>query len=512
MKKINHPVPLSVLLVIGLGTVAATLTSSCAAPKTESSASQEQIYGPRIGTVLRLAEEAGVKERHMMAAGFISGYFGLTDGQKSQAWLSDSGRSPSVGLDVRKAGEAHQQNFRGQMDLLAKEILQKAERQQPTNDFDWLTVIAQAIVGEFETDPNIQALLVRVVLMELIEANNNGFSAILSDSETYTVPPATDVEKIDLRTLDPGQLRILNGFRFQGDGLADLLVEGNNNAKTGNLRNFGNIPKLVIRLCPSTTLLCFEALRKSATLGAHFLSYKTMNGSRETVQFHDPKYELNWHNEPQKDTVTLVLSGVTGLTRQTTRPDLFDWEDFVSLRGFIRRAAGRLTQEIASENPANVQREFIRNSVLETLGLIDDNAPEPKFNLGPSWDSALFRELLQSESLPKQMSQIKIEQPTHGQLIPGTVIEGVIYPDPESGQIQIFQDSSDLKTEGSSWELVLKRDLDPRSRRFDFSHEIRRMGLTGNQWRALKVVNRKSDGTLLGSRIIRLRVQGVERP
>jgi len=30
--------------------------------------------------------------------------------------------------------------------------------------------------------------------------------------------------------------------------------------------------------------------------------------------------------------------------------------------------------------------------------------------------------------------------------------------------------------------------------------------------RALKVVNRKSDGTLLGARIIRLRMEGIARP
>lgn len=511
MKNSSYPATLTLSLA-GLCGIMATNLSACRGTKSESGPSQEQVYGPRIGTVLRLAGELGVKERHFMAAGYVGGYFGLTDGQKNQQWLADSGRSSSLGLDLRRSAELQQQNFRGQMDLLAKDIQDRAERQQPANDFDWLALIAQAVVGDFESDPNTQALQVRLVLMDLIEANNSGFSASLNDKEVYTLPPAGEDEKIDLRLLDPGQLRLINGFRLQGDGLADLAVEGNPKARSGGLRNFGKIPKLVIRLCPSTTLRCFESMRKTSVSAAHFLSYRALNGTRETVQFHDPKFELNWNEEAQKDTVTLMLAGTTGITRETMRPDLFDWEDYVAMRSFIRRAAGRLTQEIIAENPNAVQREFLRNYVQETLGLIDEKSMQPNFALGPTWDSGLFRELLASDSLPKQLSQVKVEQPTHGQNIAGTVIEGVVYPDSESGQIQIYQDSPEPKADGSAWDLVLKRDVDPRQRRFDFSHEIRRSGLNGNQMRAMKIVNRKADGTLLGSRIVRLRIEGIARP
>jgi hypothetical protein len=237
-----------------------------------------------------------------------------------------------------------------------------------------------------------------------------------------------------------------------------------------------------------------------------------LNGTRETVQFHDPKFELNWQGETLRDTVTLVLSGTTGLTRETSRPDLFDWEDYVSLRSFIRRAGGRLTQDVPADNPYAMQKEFLRSSIQETLGLIDDSSLSPKFALGPTWDSDLFRELLNSETLPKQLSQVKIDQPTQGQTVPGNLIESVVYPDPESGQIQVYQDAAEPRQDGTAWDLILKRDLDPRVRRFDFSHEIRRVGLNGNQMRALKFVSRKADGTLLGSRIVRIRVQGIERP
>jgi hypothetical protein len=207
-----------------------------------------------------------------------------------------------------------------------------------------------------------------------------------------------------------------------------------------------------------------------------------------------------------------MLAGVTGATRESMRQDLFDWEDYVSLRSFIRRAAGRLTQDVATDSPNTLQREFVRQSVVEALGLIDDNSERPNFSLSANWDSELFRELLVGENLPKQISQVKIEQPTSGQSIAGTVIEGVVYPDSESGQIQIYQDSQEPKSDGTGWELVLKRDLDPRQRRFDFTHEIRRPGLNGNQVRALKFVNRRSDGTILGSRVLRLKLEGISRP
>ncbi|NBO38981.1 hypothetical protein EBU99_10405 [bacterium] len=511
MQRTSHLVALPLTILGICGTFAVGL-SGCRSESQPSLPGSEQVYGPRIGTVLRLAGELGVKERHMMAAGYVSGHFGLTEGQKSQQWLFESGRSNSVGLDLRAASDLQQQTFRSQMEFLAREIRARAERQQPSNDFDWLALIAQAVVGEFEPDPNIRALQVRLVLIDLIEANNSGFNAALNDKEVYTLQPAGDDERIDLRLLDPGQLRLLNGFRFQGDGLADLSVEGNAKVRTGILRNPGKLPKLVIRLCPSTTLRCFEALRKTSNLGAHFLSYRGLNGTRETIQLHDSKFELNWHEEAQKDVVTLMLSGVTGVTRESMRPDLFDWEDYVSLRSFIRRAAGRLTQDIFTDNPNLLQKEFIRTAVQETKGLIDENVGESEFPLGSNWDSELFRELLTSETLPKQLSQLKIEQPSNGQTIAGTVIEGAVYPDSESGQIQIFQDSTDPKSDGSPWDLVLKRDIDPSQRRFDFTHEIRRTGLNGNQMRALKVVNRRVDGSLLGSRIIRLRVGGISRP
>jgi len=511
MKKSNHHGSLTPALAT-ICAAAVLGLSACKDAPTETDPSQEQVYGPRIGTVLRLAGELGVKERHLMAAGYVGGYFGLTDGQKHQAWLGESARSSSLGLDLRRTAELQSLNFRGQMDILAKDIQLRAERQQPLNDFDWLTLIAQAVVGDFEPDPNISAMQIRMVLMELIEAHNSGFSASLNDKEVYTLRPAGDDERIDLRLLDPGQLRLLNGSRFQSDGLADMVVEGNVKARVGGLRAPGKMPKLVLRLCPSTALRCFEAMRKTSTLGAHFLSYRTMNGNRETIQFHDHKQELVWNDEVQKDTITLMIAGMTGITRETLRPDLFDWEDYVALRSFVRRAAGRVTEGLNNDNPIAAQRDFIRTQIAETLGVIDENAQRPNFALGATWDSALFRELLNSELLPKQLSQVKIEQPLHGQSLAGTVIEGVVYPDAESGQIQIYQDASEPNADGSTWDLVLKRDLDPRQRRFDFTHEIRRSGLNGNQMRALKVVNRKSDGTLLGARIIRLRMEGIARP
>jgi hypothetical protein len=498
--------------VLGFTALACLQISACKGETPEPTLSTEQVYGPRIGSVLRLAGEAGIKERQMMATGYVAGYFGLTEGQKSQQWLAESGRTGSVGLDLRASSGLNQAGFREQMNVLVDEIRARAEKRQPASDFDWLALIAESLVGNFETDPNLRSLQVRLVLMDLIEAYNNGFHAALNDKESYTLPAAGDEEKIDLRQLDPGQLRLLNGFRWQSDGLADLAIEGNPKVRSGSSRSAGKVPRLVVRLCPSSALRCFEALRKTSTLGAHFLSYRALNGIRETVQFHDPKHELLWHDEVQKDTVTLMLAGVTGATRESMRQDLFDWEDYVSLRSFVRRAAGRLTQDVATDNPNTLQREFLRQSVVEALGLIDDNSERPNFSLSANWDSELFRELLVGENLPKQISQVKIEQPTSGQSIAGTVIDGVVYPDSESGQIQIYQDSQEPKNDGTGWELVLKRDLDPRQRRFDFTHEIRRPGLNGNQVRALKFVNRRSDGTILGSRVIRLKLEGISRP
>jgi hypothetical protein len=411
------------LTILGLVGCLASGLSGCRDDTKETTPTTEQVYGPRIGTVLRLAGEAGIKQRHLLATGYVGGYFGLTDGQKSQQWLADSGRSSSVGLDIRSGANLGQTNFREQMDTLVREIRTRAERRAPSNEFDWLALIAESIVGDYETDPNLRSLQIRLVLMDLIEAHNNGFNASLNDKESYTLAAAGDDEKIDLRQLDPGQLRMLNGFRFQGDGLADLSVEGNPKVRSGTTRQASKTPRLVIRLCPSTALRCFETMRKTSTLGAHFLSYRGLNGTRETVQFHDPKNELLWHDEVQKDTVTFMITGLTGTTRESMRPDIFDWEDYVSLRNFVRRAAGRFTQEISTDNPNLAQREFLKNSVVETLGLIAENTERPIFALGPTWDSELFRELLFSENLPKQLSQVKIEQPTSGQTVPGTVVE-----------------------------------------------------------------------------------------
>ncbi len=498
------------LNVVGL--VAVTLTASCSEPAAQLAPTAEQMYGQRIGSALRIAGEIGVKERHMMSLGYVGGYFGLTDGQKNQLWLGESGRSASIPMDTRRLQDVSQQSFKSQMDLLAKDIRDRAERLQPTSDFDWLALIAQAVVGDLEEDPNIQALQIRLVLLELIEANNNGFSASLGDTEVYTLPPAADSERIDLRQLDPGQLRLINSFKFQGDGLADLAVSGNAKARSGEQRNSSQLPKLILRLCPSSTLRCFEFLRKTSTMPAHFLSYKTLNGNRETVQFHDPKNTLNWHDTTLPDTVTVMIAGVTGATRSSHRTDLFDWEDYVSLRSFIRRTAGRITQEMNSQSPEQIQKEFLRNHVIETLGMIDEASDRPNFPLSPTWDSVLFRELLSSDLMPKEQSQVEVEQPLTGQVIQGTVIEGVVYPDSESGRIQIYQDKTEPGADGNAWELVLMRDVDPKLRRFDFIHEIRRTGINGNKMRALKFVNRRGDGSLLGSRIVKVKVEGLPLP
>ncbi|MEY2987586.1 MAG: hypothetical protein RJB13_1107, partial [Pseudomonadota bacterium] len=97
---------LRTLKLVGLVTV--PLTTSCGEPAAQLAPSAEQMYGQRIGTALRIAGEIGVKERHMMALGYVGGYFGLTDGQKNQLWLSESGRAGSVPLDTRRLQDLSQ--------------------------------------------------------------------------------------------------------------------------------------------------------------------------------------------------------------------------------------------------------------------------------------------------------------------------------------------------------------------------------------------------------------------
>lgn len=525
--------------------------------------------GPKVQIIAQAAQDKGISERILLTAAYVQSNFGQAEGLGGASPVS--GRTPVFGLERSQLGEGESNDLRANAETLAAKIKRMADSRAPRDTFDWLLLTALAIVGDGSSaleasasDANLRDVSVRIVLLGLINAHNAGFAAILPNNEVFVVAPANDDEKIDLKKLDQGQSRYIGNFRFSKDFASDMFVQGNRRAEIedkpggailgrpsrSNTMPVGTpligdnppastsaaapvpgailptlpapvpapapeFPRLVIRWCPASTLACFEHLRQTEESPSHFLAYRGRSGQTEIIQFHDIVKDLKWYDSTQRNTISITVVGLAGQNKDTFKPDWIDWEDYVGLRQTLQSIVQQTGRDLLGKDmDAQLKDpEWLSKNIVEQWpgqpGVGGVPAGKPDFLLPAFWDTQVFRELLAMTSTPRDVSQVRIESPTEGQVFPGNDVYFSIYPDPDTTEIQIYQDVANPQP-GKAWDLIQKIDSDAGVVKFEDTREFRRVGANGSKARAMRIVCRKADGTLLGTRIVRFVVDGIK--
>jgi hypothetical protein len=495
--------------------LAASLLASvgCADGKKKHGVVREE-KGPELGSIASATQGTGVDPRYLVTAAYVQSNFGA-DAARTEASAPEGLREPHFGMALAEQPRGTAPTLEARARVLAGKVKACAAQLAPKSPFDWLLCTAQSIVGEGESDPNVRDFQVRLVLLQLIDAWNNGFAVLVPGSTARdVVPPAPEAQRVDVKSLDAGRGRYVSGFRIDRDLAAEVFVPGNPAAEEG-ARATGNLPRVILRHCPGNALTCFDHFRRSRSTAVHFLAYRTSTGGLEMAQFHDLSKDLTWRGLPQEDAIVIALSGPAGVSIEASRADWYDWEDYVALRrvviDVITKTARALRVDVSkSVRGASYDPRFLGGLVVEALreptgAAVPKGAPA--FTLPSTWDSGLFREILTLGNEPRLFGQIRVDAPTVGQVYEGNKAFFAFYPDTKAAEIQMYQDAPGAA--GAPWDLILKRDYAAEQKRVDYSHEFRRKGVTGTNVRAVKIVSRDAEGRLLASRIVRFALSGI---
>jgi|GEM_PF-680576 len=474
------------------------------------------VQGPREATLKGAASEAGVDPRYLMTAAYVQSNF-ATDLKEKRHNPKDSGRESVFGMPLAEMPAGSPESLGERARILAGRIAAEAKKKAPAGPFDWLLCTAIAIVGGAEKDPNVRDFQVRLVLLQLIDAFNNGFAVTLPEGEHTVAPPASDRERVNVKTLDSGRSRYVTGFRFDRDLAAQVFLPGSAKVVV-DTRAPDQFPRVIVRQCPASAITCLDHFRKTTATGAHFVAYKTARGDLELAQLQELASDVSWYGKPQNDSIVVVLAGASGVATQSHRIDWFDWEDYVALRRVVTDVLTQTARTLKVSTKDWMQADGVSFRPAFLSGAVSEYFVEPKETAGPagaaefllpkSWDTGLFREILGYTGEPRMQSQIRVDSPREGQTFAGFRAYFSFYPDPGAAEIDVFQDRADGKP-GEPWDLIFKQDYSSTTPRFDFNHEFRRTGLTGNAERAVKIVSRAANGKILGSRVVRFVVSGI---
>jgi hypothetical protein len=460
-------------------------------------------YGPKQSAVVAAARTNGVNERALLAAAYVQSNFG--------AELDSVGRIPGAtrispfGLQSNSGAATAPDDLTANASAVAKSMRTRANESKPSQPFDWLLITAETIVGSRDDSPTTQTQT-RIVLNELIAAYNNGFSTALPGGEIINVPPATEpviAEKLDSirrRLLDIAPQRTEFGTYLQGSLEAEEYGE----------KNLTAMPKVTLRWCAASAIVCFDHTRLAKDSSAHFVAYRSATGGLQFVQVHSIKKDLKWNGGTALNSVSIVLTGLAGNKTQW-RPDWFAWNDYASLhkitRGVLRSFATFLPPGSMSANPIDhVRLESAPAASVIPPSTLGD--PQADFTLPPFWDMKFFGDIIRIENLSQTNQLMPLAQPGIT-TVTDTRASFEFSAEKDVSQLTFFGDAQPTAQEPSGWELIRRSSLRENTRAYRFEEEFATRGISNNEFRSLRVIARNKLGEPVGMQIVTFRAMGL---
>lgn len=460
-------------------------------------------YGPKQGSVIAAARANGVDERALLAAAFTQSNFGSE--LESVGRIPGSTRITPFGLYGNAAPGTAPDDLAANASSVAKSMRTRANESHPSHQFDWMLIAAETIVGARDDSPATQTQT-KVVLNELIASYNQGFSTALPGGEIVTVPPASSPiipEKLDTirrRLMDITPQRTEFGTFLQGNLESEEYGE----------KALTEMPKVNLRWCAASAIVCLDYLRLTKDSSAHFMAYRSAEGGLQFVQLHSIKKDLKWSSGSAANTVSIVLTGLAG-NKTNWRPDWLTWQDYVSLQkttlGILKSFSTFLPPGSMSKNPIDHVREE-KTQVAAALPPSPVGETQTNFTLPPFWDMALFADILKVEN-PEIESQISTSSDGVINTFPDTRASFDISTSKLVSQLSFYSDIKGTSENPSSWELIRRSSLKDGTQSYRLEEEFAERGLSNNEYRSVRIVARNKEGKPVGFKILTFRAMGL---
>jgi hypothetical protein len=462
-----------------------------------------------------VARQQQIAPRVLLAAAYSQSSFG----QPSDPGLMQAAGRPSLyALPIATTGPIAGNDVVANSRLLAGKMAEVARASSPADPFDWLVIAANIIVGQVTEDTNFRDLALRSVLLDLVATYNRGFSTV-TGTDTIALPSLSENEQIKASDLDERQSQYINGFRLRRDFGSDFFLAGPDLGSVAE-KDTNTVPRLLVIWCPSNNLVCLEHYRTNKTTPVHFLATRSMDGGLETTQFYPVAQDLVWYGNTLKNTTILAVSGLAGRTRENFRPDWLAFNEYASLRVIIRNIFDQTLRKffgpeqadkmLADANTFRSNTSEFRTPAKDQLGF---EPPEgaSDYGLPVFWDSDVFFEVLTAERPSRIKEQMLISSPAVGQEFSNSDVPFRITLTDDIRMIEIYQDFIPTAAHKSPWDLAIKREVNPQTRKIEtFTHPFTRPGSLPSNHRAVKIVARGEGGELLASQVIRFQVRTIK--
>jgi hypothetical protein len=441
-----------------------------------------------------------VDERALLVAAFTQSNFGTE--------LTATGQIPGVtrtspfGLVGNSTRGSVPQDLAANATSFARAVRDQARLTRPQQPFDWLVLTAHVIVGASQTTP-LGEIQVRIVLNELIARYNTGFTSLLPTGESVSVPPAK--HPIVLERLDPKRRAILEIPGKTGD--VGATWSGNGDAEVAD-KYVTEIPKIILRWCPASTLVCFDHLRFTTETPSHFMAFRGADNTLQFIQMHPLKKDLQWYGSPANNAISITVTGLVGEKPETLRPESFEWGSAVSLQrvalSILKSFESMLSPGALGSDPSQfIVTEDGKNPALPNLTL----APEGSISMAMPqfWDSRFFADLLKIPS-PENKNTISLAKGSTSGKFAGGAVNLVFKTEKSVSQLHFYADKTAATPADSIWELIRRSAIRP-GKDYTFREDLSVSGAFGQDQRALKVISLNAQGQPNGMMVLRLRLE-----
>jgi hypothetical protein len=287
-------------------------------------------------------------------------------------------------------------------------------------------------------------------------------------------------------------------------------LQGNLESEEYGEKSLTDMPKVNLRWCAASAIVCFDHLRLAKDSSAHFMAYRSAEGGLQFVQLHSIKKDLKWASASATNTVSIVLTGLAG-NKTNWRPDWLTWRDYVSLQkttlGVLKSFATFLPPGSMSKNPVEHVRE-------ESAPVASIAPPSPvgdmqtNFTLPPFWDLKFFGDLLRVEN-PETENQITTPSQATINTFPDTRASFDFATTKLVTQISFYADTKSTTESPSSWDLVRRSSLRDGTQTYRFEEEFAERGISNNEFRSLRAIARNQEGAPVGFQILTFRAMGL---
>lgn len=406
--------------------------------------------GSRGSAVEQVAREKGIEPRLLLAAAYSQSRFGAgVAAQESLPGVSRTAPFNLVGEGVLGTSEAGAVGLVDGARQIADRVLQRSKDIKPSDSVAWMAVFAGTIASNVVLSDDLARVQRRLVFEDLVRVYNAGFQMILSDGEVVRLAPAPKPVQVARETtiaMGAGVDWPAGGEVWPGPQEAEVSVRGR-----------AEEPRILLRHCPGSPLMCFDFLRKTTTVGSHFMAFFDANRKLRLIHMHDLSRDLRWYDGVANDVISVTLTGFAEESSLSPDPNWFTWDDLQQLRGALLDVltVGRARR---GQGPSLGGKSLADFVIAEEAEQVVFPVPpgQVRFALPRFWDPVLTRAVLDGSALGQCGADALVLNGEDTE--PIVINDGSVRARLQVGDaVQMI--ATDLLTSTGGWELIRKTEV-----------------------------------------------------